>query len=113
MRGTGSDGFSWSGCIDYEKPGYPVCERGREDMALMKNSPRADTCLICGRTHVPGIHVFNQLICDSCQQKMITTEVTDWKYRYYMNRLSLLKPEAVKPAAGNKAGRHQEKHQQV
>ncbi|WP_010632696.1 sigma factor G inhibitor Gin [Sporolactobacillus vineae] len=72
-----------------------------------------DTCLICGRTDVPGIHILNQLICESCQQKMIATEVTDWKYRYYINRLSLLKPAAVKQAARNKSNRQWEKHHQV
>lgn len=82
-------------------------------MTLMKNSPPSDTCLICGRAEVPGIRIFNQLICESCQQKMITTEVTDWKYRYYINRLSLLKTATIRTAEENRTKRQWEKHHQV
>ncbi|TGA95788.1 sigma-G inhibitor, Gin [Sporolactobacillus shoreae] len=68
-------------------------------MALREHQPAGETCVICGQIKKSGIHLCNQLICDSCEKKIVETEVTSWKYRYYMNKLSALKLKNVKEPA--------------
>ncbi|MCQ2011207.1 MAG: sigma factor G inhibitor Gin [Sporolactobacillus sp.] len=59
-------------------------------MAMRELNQAKEACLICGREDVEGIHICNQLICDSCQKKIVETDVTDWKYKFYMNKLAKL-----------------------
>ncbi|WP_100486519.1 sigma factor G inhibitor Gin [Sporolactobacillus pectinivorans] len=68
-------------------------------MAMQKHQPAGENCVICGQIKPGGIHICNQLICDSCQKKIVATDVTDWKYRYYMDKLSILKLTRVKEPA--------------
>ncbi|WKB37190.1 sigma factor G inhibitor Gin [Terrilactibacillus sp. S3-3] len=35
--------------------------------------------MICGHTKTSGIHICNQLICDSCQKEIVETDVNNWK----------------------------------
>ncbi|BBN97330.1 sigma factor G inhibitor Gin [Sporolactobacillus terrae] len=58
-------------------------------MALKEQTQ--EVCLVCGRHKTEGIHIFNQLICNSCQKKIVETDVTDWKYKYYMDKLAKLR----------------------
>lgn len=60
-------------------------------MTMREQDQLEETCLICGRQNVEGIHICNQLICDSCQKKMVETDVTNWKYKFYMNKLAKLR----------------------
>ncbi|MCL1632438.1 sigma factor G inhibitor Gin [Sporolactobacillus sp. CPB3-1] len=60
-------------------------------MAVHEQGRGEERCLICGKTQVEGIHICDQLICDSCQKKIVETDVMDWKYRFYMNKLAKLK----------------------
>ncbi|GGL63900.1 sigma factor G inhibitor Gin [Sporolactobacillus putidus] len=59
-------------------------------MAMQMHPQAGETCMICGQVKQTGIHICNQLICDSCQKKIVETDVTDWKYRHYVNKLSRL-----------------------
>ncbi|MCO7127701.1 sigma factor G inhibitor Gin [Sporolactobacillus shoreicorticis] len=60
-------------------------------MAMHKLNQAKEACLICGQENVEGIHICNQLICDSCQKRIVETDVTDWKYKFYMNKLAKLR----------------------
>ncbi|CAM3228484.1 sigma factor G inhibitor Gin [Sporolactobacillus spathodeae] len=57
-----------------------------------------EICLICGQLKHEGIHIGNQLICYSCQDKIVATDVTDWKYRYFIKKLSKIKWDTKQPA---------------
>jgi hypothetical protein len=90
-------------------------EIGGGDMAMQEQVPAEETCLICGRHEVEGIHICNQLICDSCQKRIVETEVTDWKYKYYMNKLAKLRlnltqctkeANVIHAGTGGEAGKH-------
>lgn len=70
-------------------------------MAEHLRGMRTDTCVICGRTG-PGIRIGNQLICDSCEKKMVRTDVSDWKYRYYVEKLSAIRLAAREEARQSK-----------
>ncbi|MDD9150670.1 MULTISPECIES: sigma factor G inhibitor Gin [unclassified Sporolactobacillus] len=65
-------------------------------MAMQMHSQTGETCLICGQVKQTGIHICNQLICDSCQEKIVKTDVTDWKYKHYVNKLSQLRLKTMK-----------------
>jgi hypothetical protein len=74
-----------------------------------------ETCLICGRQNVEGIHICNQLICNSCQKKIVDTDVTNWKYKFYMNKLAKLRigqsqrtvtPAVIQAGAVGEADKH-------
>ncbi|RYM04917.1 sigma-G inhibitor, Gin [Sporolactobacillus sp. THM7-7] len=60
-----------------------------------------ETCIICGQTGTSGIHICHQLICDSCQRKMIETDVTDRKYKHYVKKLSKLRLNTAEKARQN------------
>lgn len=60
-------------------------------MTAHAHMPVLEPCLICGQLKSGGIHIANQLICDSCQEKIVETDVTDWKYQHFVNKLSKLK----------------------
>ncbi|MFX3619067.1 MAG: sigma factor G inhibitor Gin [Sporolactobacillus sp.] len=71
-------------------------------MAMQAHVPASEICVICGRQKKEGIHIRNQLICHSCQQKIVETDVTDWKYQHFVNRLSKLQTKIRRPAAKTK-----------
>ncbi|RYL88162.1 sigma-G inhibitor, Gin [Sporolactobacillus sp. THM7-4] len=64
-------------------------------MAMHAHSPAGEKCMICGEIKLTGIHICNQLICDSCHNQIVKTDVGDWKYQYYMKKLSKLKLKSV------------------
>lgn len=49
-----------------------------------------ETCIICEKKKVSGIHICNQLICDSCQQEMVETGVENDRYQFFIQRLGKL-----------------------
>lgn len=64
-------------------------------MAIAAHSCTGETCMICGHTKTSGIHICNQLICDSCQKEIVETDVNNWKYKYYIKKLAKLKIEVT------------------
>ncbi|MFT8872678.1 MAG: sigma factor G inhibitor Gin [Sporolactobacillus sp.] len=70
---------------------------GGDDMATRTEHDGAATCLICGCQAQKGVHIGNQLICHSCQDKIAHTDVTDWKYKHFVNKLSALQPVDTPP----------------
>jgi hypothetical protein len=48
-------------------------------------APVASTeCIICGQVRDRGIHICGEFICESCEREIVKTDVTDEKYRYYI-----------------------------
>lgn len=63
-----------------------------------------ELCMICGVERDSGIHVCNQLICEACQNEMVNTEVTDEKYKFFLQKMSRLSVTVKKAqeAAGSR-----------
>lgn len=61
----------------------------------------ARKCVICGRRQTEGIHIGNQLICNSCHEQLVTTEVTDWKYPYFIRKLAAVHWPVKQPVGKN------------
>lgn len=59
-------------------------------MATILKKNIGETCLICGETKKQGIHIFNQLICDSCEKEIVETNTDDVRYQEYIEKLSKL-----------------------
>lgn len=59
-------------------------------MAVLTSKCVGETCMICDEQGIEGIHICDQLICDSCQKEILETDVTDKKYDFYLERLSRL-----------------------
>ncbi|MFC7394705.1 sigma factor G inhibitor Gin [Scopulibacillus cellulosilyticus] len=59
-------------------------------MAILTNKHAGETCIICEKQKRSGIHICDQLICDSCQKHIIETDVSDIKYQYILKKLSKL-----------------------
>lgn len=58
-----------------------------ESIALQN---QGEKCLVCEEENLVGIHIFNYFICQSCEQKIISTETNEDQYRFYLNRLRKL-----------------------
>ncbi|MFT8363566.1 MAG: sigma factor G inhibitor Gin [Sporolactobacillus sp.] len=67
-----------------------------------KQMQHGQKCVICGRKQTEGIHIGNQLICHSCHEQLVTTDVTDWKYPYFIRKLSTIHWPLKQPV-----GKHQ------
>ncbi|RYL89800.1 sigma factor G inhibitor Gin [Sporolactobacillus sp. Y61] len=59
-------------------------------MAEEAHAPIHETCMICNQLKSEGLHIGNQLICDSCRRTIVKTDVTDWKYGFLIKKLSQL-----------------------
>ncbi|WEG12755.1 sigma factor G inhibitor Gin [Pullulanibacillus sp. KACC 23026] len=52
--------------------------------------PVNDTCIICDEKKDSGIYICNQLICHSCQKKIVETDVDDATYELLVKQLKKL-----------------------
>ncbi|WP_085522399.1 sigma factor G inhibitor Gin [Tuberibacillus sp. Marseille-P3662] len=59
-------------------------------MAMIENQSAQESCIVCERTDRVGIHICNQLICDECQREIVSTDVDDDQYKYFVQRLAKL-----------------------
>ena len=48
---------------------------------------RQDTGIVCGKQNMEGIRIFSHLICSDCESEMVSTDVHDEKYPYFINKL--------------------------
>lgn len=46
-----------------------------------------EICLVCEETKENGIHICNQFICTSCEEKLVQTDTDDERYGYYLEKL--------------------------
>ncbi len=48
------------------------------------------SCIICGSEKDSGIQVCEQFICLECEKEMVSTDVQDAKYMFFINRMKLI-----------------------
>lgn len=51
----------------------------------------AKTCFICETKQKNGITIGGQFMCEMCERDVISTDMNDERYVYYLNRLAKLK----------------------
>lgn len=56
----------------------------------LHQTPMNDTCIICEEKKESGVYICNQLICSSCQEKIVETEVDDATYPILVKQLKKL-----------------------
>lgn len=56
----------------------------------MDNIKEKDCCVICDNSNEEGIVILEQFICNSCEKEMLTTDVEDEKYGYFVVQLRAL-----------------------
>lgn len=44
-------------------------------------------CIVCGEDRSLGIAIWDQFICQSCEQEMIKTDVQDEKYPFFIKQM--------------------------
>ncbi len=54
-------------------------------MTTMEN--QAAQCIVCNEPKPRGITIFGQFICDRCEQEIVNTEVSDERYRFFIERM--------------------------
>ncbi|MCL6637268.1 MAG: sigma factor G inhibitor Gin [Alicyclobacillus sp.] len=42
-------------------------------------------CIVCQQPKTAGIHICGQFLCSDCEQAIVTTDVSDARYRYYVD----------------------------
>ncbi len=47
----------------------------------------AKTCIVCQEERIRGINVCGQFICEECERQIVSTEVGDERYAYYVECL--------------------------
>lgn len=56
----------------------------------LHQTPMNDICIICEEKKESGIYICNQLICSSCQEKIVETDVDDATYPILVKQLKKL-----------------------
>lgn len=49
------------------------------------------TCFICETKQKNGITIGGQFMCEMCERSLVSTDMNDERYSYYLNRLAKLK----------------------
>jgi hypothetical protein len=47
----------------------------------------AQRCIVCEQERVDGIAIFEQFICQCCEQEMVNTDVRDEKYSFFIHQM--------------------------
>ena len=50
-----------------------------------------ETCIICDKEKELGIHLYTSFICVECEKEMTSTQTSDPKYQYYLEKLKRVK----------------------
>lgn len=50
-----------------------------------------ETCIICDKKKDTGIHLYTSFICIECEKEMTSTQTSDPKYQYYLEKLRIVK----------------------
>lgn len=53
--------------------------------------PNGETCIICDMEKTTGIHLYTSFICVDCEKEMTSTQTSDPKYQYYLEKLRRVK----------------------
>ncbi|WP_017754896.1 sigma factor G inhibitor Gin [Calidifontibacillus oryziterrae] len=46
-----------------------------------------ETCVICEKSKIKGIHLYTSFICCECEKEIINTEADDDKYKHFLYQL--------------------------
>ncbi|WNF37102.1 sigma factor G inhibitor Gin [Bacillaceae bacterium IKA-2] len=59
----------------------------------MNEEQYRETCSICEQRALKekGIHIYNIFICESCEREIVSSDVGDPFYKYYLQKLRKLK----------------------
>lgn len=52
---------------------------------------KGEICIVCDREKSVGIHLYTSFICVDCEREMISTQTSDPKYQYYLEKLRRVK----------------------
>lgn len=47
-------------------------------------------CTICGKESELGIHIVTSFICSDCEQEIVTIDVKDERYPFFVNRMKTI-----------------------
>ncbi len=47
----------------------------------------AQRCIVCEQERTDGIAIFEQFICQRCEQEMVNTDVRDEKYPFFIHQM--------------------------
>ncbi|MBE1447155.1 MULTISPECIES: sigma factor G inhibitor Gin [Paenibacillus] len=47
----------------------------------------AHNCIICGQLKEDGIMIISEFICEDCEHEMISTDVRDAKYPFFIHQM--------------------------
>lgn len=53
---------------------------------------KGETCIICEKIRMSGIHIFDQFICNDCENTLIRTDTDDDRYKYYLKKMRKVNP---------------------
>ncbi|WP_051541361.1 sigma factor G inhibitor Gin [Caldalkalibacillus mannanilyticus] len=45
------------------------------------------TCIVCSKEHHIGIHIWDHFICKECEGEMVSTDVVDEKYPFFIKQM--------------------------
>ena len=54
---------------------------------LMAKKHIGEECVICEQTKLSGIHLYTSFICTDCESDLISTDTSNPKYKFYLDRL--------------------------
>ncbi|WP_425450978.1 sigma factor G inhibitor Gin [Saliterribacillus persicus] len=49
-----------------------------------------EKCVICEENKASGIHIYHCFVCFSCERKIVSTDVNDPNYSFYVEKLKAL-----------------------
>lgn len=52
---------------------------------------KGETCIICDKEKSMGIHLYTSFICVECEKEINSTQTSDEKYKYFVEKLSRVK----------------------
>lgn len=46
-----------------------------------------ETCVVCEKIKLAGIHLYTAFICEECEKEIIDTDTSSPKYKHYLKQL--------------------------
>ncbi|WP_409970777.1 sigma factor G inhibitor Gin [Bacillus sp. Bva_UNVM-123] len=54
---------------------------------LMAKKHIGEECVICEQIKLRGIHLYTSFICTDCESDLISTDMSNPKYKFYLEQL--------------------------
>ncbi|WP_281064492.1 sigma factor G inhibitor Gin [Cytobacillus eiseniae] len=54
---------------------------------LMAKKNIGEECVICEESKIKGIHLYTAFICTDCESDLISTDMNNPKYKYFLKQL--------------------------